>query len=513
MNQAIHLWKTQPIVVIAVVAIATRLLAVVFAGGYGYHDDHFLVIEPAQGWVEGQDVNNWLIDRYEESTSGRSLLYPGVHYLLFAGLEAIGIASPAVKMALARLILAAYSLLIVVYGYRLVRLVASPSQANFVGLLLATYWMLPQISVRNLVEVAPIPLMLIASYWVVQHTRKLKPITVLFWAGILFGFCFSLRYQTLFFSGGIGLGYLLLRQWKATLWLVLGTLLPIVLIHGVGDWLATGLPFGKVWYYIEYNILYSNAYSTEPWYTYLLILAGVFIPPVSLFLLFGFAISYRVNFPVWLGVLLFLMFHSLFPNKQERFIFTIIPHLLVFGYLGWQQFLTRSPRWQSYRLFRRGSWVFFWVINLIMVVIYSTYYNKQARIEGMQYLAKQGDTQALLMVDLQRNNVKPPPLFYLEKRVPVYDLHQDSDWQVMRDSLYRLPQPAFPNYAVVMQKQGQDISDTPEQLKALFAEVDYEATFTMSTVDRVRNRLNRSIKLDDWVIYRVKPYPASEIDG
>ena len=304
-------------------------------------------------------------------------------------------------------------------------------------------------------------------------------------------------------------------RWKENPWLVIilvaigGRLLAVVFAGGYGyhdDHFLVIEP-AQGWVEGKDVILYSTAYSTEPWYTYLLILLGVFVPPVSFFLLFGFAASYRLSFPTWLGVVLFFVFHSLFPNKQERFIFTIIPHLIVFGYLGWQQFLERSPKWQSYRLFRRGSWAFFWVINLVMLVIYSTYYNKQSRVEGLQYLADRGDAQALLMVDLHRTGTKHVPLFYLEKSVPVFELTQEDDIRVMHDSLYRLPVDSFPNYVVVMQKQGQDISDTPPQLRPLFSKLTYLETFPMSFVDRVRNGINRSIKLDDWAIYRAEPYP------
>ncbi|WKN40829.1 glycosyltransferase family 39 protein [Tunicatimonas pelagia] len=510
MNHLLLLWEEKPWLVIICSAIIVRLIAVIFAGGYGYEDDHFLVIKPAQGWVQGQDSNNWIVDNYEENTSGRSLLYPGLHYVLFLSLETIGIDNPMVKMLVSRLLHAIFSLLVVVYGYRLTKLLATQNHANFVGLLLATFWMLPQISVRNLVEAVPIPLLMIASYWLIQYERKEKLSSILFWVGILFGICFSFRYQTLFFAGGVGLGYLFTRQWRITVILALSTLVPIILLHGVGDWLATGVPFGKVWYYIDYNIINSTSYFSEPWYTYLLILLGVFIPPVSFFLLFGFFSSYKIHFPVWLGVFIFLLFHSIFPNKQERFIFTIIPHLLVFGYLGWKQFLANSPKWQQYQAFRRGSWVFFWIVNLIMVVIYSSYYNKQARIEGMRYLAEQGDVQAIMLVDLHREVLKPAPLFYLEKEVPVYDFNKGDDINLMQDSLRNLPPEQFPNYVVIMHKRGRDISDTPEQLSPLFPELSYQTTASMSLVDRVRNYFNKSIKLDDWVIYRVESTSSSE---
>lgn len=37
-----------------------RLMAVIFSKGFGFFDDHFLVIEASQSWVDGTDYNNWL---------------------------------------------------------------------------------------------------------------------------------------------------------------------------------------------------------------------------------------------------------------------------------------------------------------------------------------------------------------------------------------------------------------------------------------------------------------------
>jgi hypothetical protein len=54
---------------LTVIALIPRLVAAIFAQGYFAHDDHFLVIEAAQSWVDGSDYNNWL--PWHQSTDAR----------------------------------------------------------------------------------------------------------------------------------------------------------------------------------------------------------------------------------------------------------------------------------------------------------------------------------------------------------------------------------------------------------------------------------------------------------
>ena len=49
-----------PLQQLMLLGILIRLLSVIFSKGFGWHDDHFLVIEASQSWVDGYDYNNWL---------------------------------------------------------------------------------------------------------------------------------------------------------------------------------------------------------------------------------------------------------------------------------------------------------------------------------------------------------------------------------------------------------------------------------------------------------------------
>ncbi|MFN8134921.1 MAG: hypothetical protein U0Z17_06750 [Bacteroidales bacterium] len=70
---------------------------------------------------------------------------------------------------------------------------------------------------------------------------------------------------------------------------------------------------------MKYNIQAANDYISGPWYNYMLLLAGLLIPPVSLMLLFGF-------FRIWEKAIVTISAGFSFPgfsfvlNKQERFI-------------------------------------------------------------------------------------------------------------------------------------------------------------------------------------------------
>jgi len=503
MNIVINLWEERPLFLILFLAIFFRAIAVIFAGGYGYHDDHFLVIRPAQGWVEGLQLDNLIVNNPDANTSGRSLLYPFIIYLFFSFFELIGLDDPLDKMGFLRLIHAAYSLFTIVIGYRIATVLGTKEDAKKIALILAVFWMFPQIAVRNLVEAVPIPLMLLASLFIIKDIQARKNTINIWYAGILLGICFSLRYQTLFFTGGIGLGLLILKKWKASVYLSISVIVVISVLHGIGDYWACGAPFCKVLYYINYNIGNATSYFSEPWYYYLLLLALVFFPPVGLFLMTGFFRAWKVDVILWLGTISFFVFHSLFPNKQERFIFTIMPLIVILGYLGWQQLINNSNFWKKNKGVLKWSWIVFWVLNTPMVFLYSAYYNKKARIEGMVYLKQKSDLKNFVMIDKSRPGIKDAPLFYLEKEVPYLRVTNKETDQFVWEKLQEYPDSLYPNYLIILQKQGEFLDKKENDAKAFFPDISYLTTTKMGIVDMIRNKVNKNLKLDDWAIYKI----------
>ncbi|MDP4291785.1 MAG: glycosyltransferase family 39 protein, partial [Bacteroidota bacterium] len=281
-------WTKNPLMVIMVLAIFVRLLAVIFAKGFGMHDDHFLVIEPPQSWLDGHNFDYWLPSPERGfKPNGSSLLYPGFHFAFFYILKQLHIIDPQVKMFLLRFITAAFSLITVFYGYKITEKISNKKSANTVGLLLAVFWMMPWLSVRNLVEIVCIPFMMYSVWIVLRQYDKPKPIRWFFLAGLLLGIAFSIRYQTIFFTGGLGLAVLFDKKWREMFAMAFGCLISITVVQCTPDMIMWGYPFAEFQQYIKYNIDNRFNYPTGSFFKYFEFLLGVIIVPMGLYLFYG----------------------------------------------------------------------------------------------------------------------------------------------------------------------------------------------------------------------------------
>jgi hypothetical protein len=81
-NHIYILWNEKPLRLILIIALLLRLISVLFSRGYEMHDDHFLIIEAPQSWLDGRDYNNWLPWNQEKpEPTGHSFFYTGFHFL------------------------------------------------------------------------------------------------------------------------------------------------------------------------------------------------------------------------------------------------------------------------------------------------------------------------------------------------------------------------------------------------------------------------------------------------
>jgi hypothetical protein len=207
---------------ILIVAFLVRLISVIFAEGYGMHDDHYLIIEAAGSWVDGYDYNHWL--PWTEGNlgvpEGHSFTYVGINYLLISGIKSIGISDPKIIMLIIRLIHAVFSLLIIRYAFKITEKLSTKAIASTVGWILALLWVMPFLSVRNLVEVTSIPFLMASMWFVIRDNKK----TTLFYAGLLIGMAISFRYQIAVFAVGMGIYFILKMQWEKLIFFTVGAL-------------------------------------------------------------------------------------------------------------------------------------------------------------------------------------------------------------------------------------------------------------------------------------------------
>ena len=473
------LWLNRPLFSILLIAALVRIVAAIFAKGYGMFDDHFDVIEVAQRWVNGH--RDWLGQR----ESVRSLIYPGCHYVFFVGCESLGITDPQWKMMGVRFLHAAYSLLTVYFGYKTIRVRTDSDTARLGGLLLAIFWLFPFMAVRNLIEFVCIPPLLAGFYYLSRDTKR-RTRSDLVWAGVLFGLGFVLRYATLPLAGTVGLVLLFRREWRAAAYYGGAFLLSVTLIQGVTDWIGYGFPFSSVVAYFSYNATHSTLYTTGPWYIYILLAIGVFIPPTSLWLLAGYLRTWRRQALLFWPVLVFLLIHSLFPNKQERFMLPVAPVILVLGVIGWRESerpaALAGPRQRLFRFL----WVWFWIGNTLLLGLATLTYSKRARVETLTYLSKQPATRCIL-VDCPDASLPALPFFYLGKELPIFYLHPLQSVADLQAEIARARSPT-PTHVIFI--GNNNLVERSRRLQAWLPRLKREQTIPASLTDQWLYSLN-----------------------
>ena len=454
MNKNIQFLKQKftekPLLVIMIVAIIPRLIAAIFAKGYGMHDDAFLPVQTMQEMLDNFDVvyNN----------APNLLLYPLMQYFTFAICEFFNIFDPQIKMYVVRFLHSIYSLLTVYLGYKITLKISNEKNAKYVGIILALLWMLPYMSVRNLVEVVVMPPMLAGIYYILKYNLENKNNTehldssgleqnndfkqindfkqnkqikqsskkYLIIAGIFLGIAFSIRFQSAFVPFGIGLVMLYQRQFKSFAILTLSAIFISSLFLGIFEYILWEKPFWSLINYWEINTgadVYT--YPTNSWYMTTVLVIGVLIPPMSLFWLFGYLRTWKEHLLLFLPVLLFLIFHSAYPNKQERFILTIIPLLVILCVIGWNNFVEKSEWWNRHKKFLKGQWIWFWSINTILLLVFIFSYSKRTRVESFTYLSHKQVTG--IVIEMNEDGTYFPPIFYLgeNRNKPLYLLYKN----------------------------------------------------------------------------------------
>lgn len=494
------IWLEKPLSLIIFLGVFFRLLAVLFSKGYGMHDDHFLIIEASQSWVDGYDYNNWLPGSGAQQPSGHSLFYTGIHFIFFKILNFISIKDPQTKMYLVRLLHALFSILTIILGHKITLHYAGKKEALKVAALLSLLFIMPILSVRNLIEVVCVPFLMYATWLLIKADEK-NAIKYYLLSGFIAGLAFSIRFQCILFIGGFGIYILTQKKWKQAFFFGLACITSMTLTQGPIDYYNWGYPFAEFIEYLKYNMDNAFSYSTQPWYMYLILLSGILIPPISLFLLFGFFRKWKKHLLLFLPSFIFLVYHSYFPNKQERFILPIIPFIIILGTIGWSEYENNSLFWQKRQKLMRNFWIFFWSINAIPLVFLSVSYSKQDRVEAMTYLSKKSDVKSIIVEDSNHDSYLMLPRFYLNKWVRIYGITSILEYNA-------LPKPSSnskdeaPNYVIFI--QDGNLEKRLNDFKTNYADITLETKIEQGLLDKTMHWLNPVNKSQNCYIYKIK---------
>ncbi len=399
-------WQNYKLII--AIALVIRIIAVIFSPGYGMHDDHFLVIEASASWANGSDYNYWLPWSPENSGNpkGHSFTYVGLNFLYFYIMKFFGIVNPMVLMFFNRLLHALFSMLIVVYGIKITEKLSNVKNAKTVGWFLALLWIMPFLAVRNLVETAALPFLII-GFWILLRNRSNRDFL---YAGLIIGVAISFRFQIGVFAIGLAAVYFFRYQWKAFFLFCSGILLMFIITQGLVDYLIWGYPFAEFIAYVTYNLNEGKEYlKNENYFMYILVLMGLMLFPMGILLFIGFLKSWKKYILLFIPVLLFILFHTFYPNRQERFILSIFPFFIILGVLGYDLIKESSLKFKIWRI----SIIAFWVLNIPLLFFASTMYTKKSRVESMYALYNvYAKEEVILMEGSATGRISMLPLFY-----------------------------------------------------------------------------------------------------
>ncbi|AFZ57949.1 mannosyltransferase [Anabaena cylindrica FACHB-243] len=172
----------------------------------------------------------------------------------------------------------------------------------------------------------------------------------LFLSGCLLGI--SLAFRIHFIPAIVfAVVYICRKDWREK-WLpiMLGIIAPI-LIFGTIDAFTWSYPFQSFWLNIWVNIVEgrSKLYGVSPWYEYLIFLLKSWSwlsLPIIILALIG---SRHSPILVWL-VLIIILSHSLLAHKEYRFIYPVLPMVMILAGIGTGELvLNLSRRWVSHK--------------------------------------------------------------------------------------------------------------------------------------------------------------------
>jgi hypothetical protein len=448
-------------------------------------------------------------------SSGASVVYKSQGFL-----------NPGTKMLVVRLLHAVLSLLVVSCGYKIASRYGGEKSAKQVGLLLALFWFMPFLAVRNLVEIVAIPFLMLGTWTIMNAENRKNSNLWIFIGGVILGLAFSVRFQTLLFIGGTGLALLILQKWREAIFMGIGALLSIVIIQGGIDLIIWGRPFAELTEYIVYNIIAKGAYGFNNYMMYPEIILGVLIPPISFFMVFGFFRTWKKYLIVFLPVMVFFLFHEYFPNKQERFIFTLLPFFVVTGIVGWNEFTEKSKFWQKHVKFISGSFIVFWILNFALLLFATTSSSKISKPSAMLYLHPyRGNIEAIVLDYNNRPETVFLPLSYLGKWVQVYQdvkdetipdslqyIHVTRYQKRVRslESLKLMPDAKYPQYVLFY---GEDnLDERVAKMQNYYPDLTFDKRIDQSILDDLLYSANPKFNQNmDFYIYRTQKEPFSKL--
>ena len=323
-----------PLSLILLLAIIVKVLAVIFTGGWS-HEMDFNYYHIPSSWM----ANPWIV-------------------------------------YISRLLLGAFSLLIITIAYRITKIIADKTTALEIATFGALLWGVPFVTVHPFAGVVALPFILYGTLLIIkQHnlldnneTEKSHRTSFII-AGFCLGLGFAVYYHSLIYYIGILITLFILKNWKGALMTLIGYIVAVGITQTVVDLVIYHRPFvAMTRFFSEYGSCFNYIFGLE----LNIKLVGLFlllalVPPMSVMLIFGFFRVFRKYILLVLPTLLALLYAIIALNDFDALLLTV-PTYVIAGYVGWKEFHKSSAFWTKNKWLLWTCYIIFAVLNIAMMV-------------------------------------------------------------------------------------------------------------------------------------------------
>lgn len=270
---------------------------------------------------------------------------------------------------ISRLILGAFSLLVITLAYRITKIIADKTTALEIATFCALLWGMPFVSVHPFPAAVALPFLLYGTLLIMKQHNLLENNeiekfhrTTFIVAGFFLGMGFAAYYQSLIYYIGIVITLLILKNWKGALMSLIGYVLAVGITQTIVDMVVYHRPLVAMSVFLHDLAIIDINYELTAMF-----ICAMMIPPMSLMLIFGFFRVLRKYIILVLPALL-TMIYSIFTNNNLDLLIMIAPTYLIAGYVGWKEFYKNSAFWTNNKWLLWTCYSVFALINIAMII-------------------------------------------------------------------------------------------------------------------------------------------------
>lgn len=343
-SSPIRAWFKKPTVLLSLVALIYGL-TILLNDGFMATDEYFTGITryiPAQS----SDIMHLV---HEDDVKSPLQIMP-MHFLAQTALH-LGITHPYWQYRFTLTMLAIINSLILGYVFFQYHKHRNQELQTALILLFGFFFLAPFAFTRPMFESLAAPWIALTALYGSRYDRNGQTRDLL-WGVFFISMAFVMRQQV----GICALALIILtvqkKNWKDSI--IASTLgIGLFILAGIPDIILRGSFHHSLLSILNYNVQHGASYATHPVYTYPLLIFGICLGPwwIMKYEKGFWSDHFKTYRTEWLILALFVVLHSYFPQKWERFLISMVPVLLIL--LApllvklWQEYPHRQARFWS----------------------------------------------------------------------------------------------------------------------------------------------------------------------